>query len=277
MEKFPKSHLIEKHKSFQEKARNYIIAATSIFAALMPEGAKAVEFTDTSWSGGLNTIIERVYDSNVEHVGLAIHVPGKVTEWVNGREGSEHDTSSGDNDVDTQHHLDDLRSLAHAAIENVDNGVVACVAHTHPESLHIGEHNGKFLYGPSPSDFLNLLEYKKLLGEFTEHEDERFTAYGLALGRYGGWYFDITDPVQAQSSFGSEKMLDRIDVTGKKVKIILDAAETSPKELYAAIYEFEDMFNEMGVSVRFVTYEEINSEPPCAGPDYVPAVVSNPQ
>ncbi|MCX6800056.1 MAG: hypothetical protein NT091_02845 [Candidatus Falkowbacteria bacterium] len=118
-------------------------------------------------------------------------------------------------------------------------------------------------FPPSNGDVADVDEFGAIEQAFENGNNMQFAT----IGPNGLWYYDKADNNNNKKE-NLKPALERLkDMSEARNEYINKSKDSSPIELYEKL---QNAYNNIGIKVRFVSYEDLAKEPPCAGVDYKP-------
>ncbi len=243
------------------------LVATSLFGA--HDNMQAAEIPrDATWKQGVELLQQSVRESAVEAGATFIVYTDGSTGWLPPAKGEQLRVVKPPPEI--------VEEIGRQRGER--NVALLCDIHTHPKVSIEQEYkipDARYAYSPpSYGDTFVVSrggrqeDFPKLAGK-PGFQVEHFTA--ALFEPRGAWYWrHTTDEERARQPADSRKWRDIVDEFEKKQTDFVTASANPNFDLNSEYPRIREAYRKITTEVRFVPYEKIHDEPPCAGPDYVP-------
>ena len=256
MEKFAAPRSSEKLKHKIESITQLKAALFGAFlASLAPQHTEAMDFSvGTDWVSGTAAMEYAAHEERNEFAGLYVKVAGQ--------EGSWHNPTDGDQDsVGVNFGTHEITILNQLVLEPGASHVTVCIAHTHPNEAADG-----YLYGPSGADIRVATHLNTAIQEdIATSLNITIDMHDIVFEKYGVWYYSTTTEAREHAD-KSDEMVTRLEQNFTDT--IEDSGHTQ-EQLNTRMNEVRlGLLMKHGIRSRFVSYDDFNIEPPCAGVEY---------
>ena len=268
---------LERKKNPERKTRSDILKAGLVAASLTAPfdhgPARAAEIPpEAAWLQGVAELQRDAREETVEDAATFLIYDDGSQEWLTPTRGKPNGGVRGPN----------TESIARTISEHQKAGLntAVCEIHTHPAEViekYYGIEKTKAQRGYMPAwtgDIATAREREDLISLYVRQTGAHVDAYTAAIfDPQGVWYFRaLTDTEAAQ--YPTERTLD--DMLKAEEFMYLSTNFTSRS--LTPEFNFESQYDDLRkiyqeklhTVIRFVAYENLRHEPPCAGPDYQP-------